>query len=117
MYGKNTIDTYSEKVYVLPGTSMLTIAAPSRIITSTGGQAALSCLGAIKYSKHFARSEFVPSLILPMCDNAGVQAWFSCAKNASRSPSRVWDAMNNLENKAQSLLREETCNSVSLTSA
>ena len=109
MYGKNTCDAYSE-VFALPDASMLTIAGPSRIITSTEGLAAAFSRGGIRSYNHPTRSHFFPSLILLIC--AGGQAWFSCGKNSSRSPARVWDAINNLENKEQSFLRNDTCSCV-----
>ncbi len=37
MFGMNTCDAYSKKVFAFSGASMLTIAAPSKTITSTGG--------------------------------------------------------------------------------
>ena len=40
----------------------------------------------------------------PFSERLGGATWFSCAKNCSRSPSLFWQAMNNWENKAASLL-------------
>jgi len=54
-----------------------------------------SMLGSLETYKHTTRSEFVPSLLLLICDNAWGQAWFSCAKNLSRSPWR--DSVNDKE--------------------
>ena len=93
MFGKTTCDAYSSKVFALPGRSILMIAAPSRIMTLTSGLAAAAATftcGGTRSSKQPIRSDFVPSLILPRCDSAGGHAWFSCAKNSSRSPSRIW---------------------------
>ena len=71
MYSKNTCDACSEKVFALPGVSMSTITAPSRIMTLTGGLAAAFSRGGIRSYNHLTRSHFFPSLIVPICDNAG----------------------------------------------
>ena len=107
MYGMKTCVAYSQKVSAPPGASMLVIAAPSRMMTSTSGLATFSCGGIIS-SKHPTRSDFLPSLVLPICDRAGGHAWFSWAKKSSRSPSHIWDAMNNRENREQSFLSDDS---------
>ena len=42
-------------------------------------------------------------------DREGGQAWFSCLKNSSRSPSLDWHEIYNFANNAQFVLRVETC--------
>ena len=76
-------------------------------MSSTWGLATFSC-GRIISSIHPTRADFLPSLILPICDRAGGQAWFSLAKKSSRSPSHIWDAMNNQENREQSFLSNDS---------
>ena len=67
MYGKKTCVAYSEKVFVPPGASMLVIAAPSRMMTSTCGLATFSCGGSyllnIPRGQTFCPVSFCPSVI------------------------------------------------------
>ncbi len=100
---QNCFLAYSLKVVAVPVGSILMIAAPSKIMTSAAGLAAAAfCCGGARSSKQATRSDFVPSLVVPMCESAGGHAWFSCTKNSLRSPSRISDAMNNWENREQS---------------
>ena len=84
---------------------MFTIAAPSMMLTCTLGLDEFPCEGT-RSSKHPRRSDLVPVL---MCDNDGGHAWFSCSKNSSIFPSRICDAMYNLEKREQSFFRDESC--------
>ena len=105
MYGRKALRAYSLNVLAFAGHIMLTMTAPSRITTSLEGAATLDspCL-----SRHSKRSDFLQDRSFPCWDNEGEHDWFSCWKNASKLPSLVWQAMNNLENNKQSFWRYAT---------
>ena len=67
---------------------MFTIAAPPMKLTCTLGLGEFPCEGT-RSSKHPSKSHLVPVLSLPMCDNDGGHAWFSCSKNSSIFPCNV----------------------------
>ena len=90
-----------------PGFSMLTIAGPSRMITS--GVGLQLSVDSTLSSRQFTKSDSVPLRSLPMLDSGGGYAWFSYAKNSSKSPSHICKAMYNLEKRKQSLLRDDNC--------
>ena len=89
---------------------MFNIAAPSRMRALTVGMSATfsdESLEGTDLSKQLTISDFVPSRNLPIFESDGGHAWFSCEKNSSRSPSRVWQDMYSLEKSEQSFLRDD----------
>lgn len=79
---------------------------PSRISTSVSGT--LVC-DWTQLSMQ-VRSTFAPRRKLPCCDIDGGYACFSCLNNSLRLPSLVWQAIQSLENKAQSFFKDDNCN-------
>ena len=53
-----------------------------------------------------SKSLFTPNRSRPPSDKDGGHGWFSCRKNSCKSPSLVWQAINNLENSSMSCFRE-----------
>lgn len=96
---------------------MLTITAPSRITASTVGthseepewiSGIASSVGVgTSSSRHLTMSDLVISLSLPIFESDVGHARFSCAKNSSRSPARVWQDMYMLEKSEQSLFTDD----------
>lgn len=96
---------YGKKTFAAPGFSIFTIAVPSTMITSTAGLAMTFAFWGIRCSEQCTRSDFVPDLIVPSdCDRDGGCPWFSCLKNSTRSPLRIWQEMYSLEMDFLSLL-------------